>query len=285
MKKIIYVIWLFCFPNNLYSQDTINDNNKRQFLNDSQVKLTPSEIISNFRSVDELGWLSLFTFVEPTPFENANKLNVFNYFHLNETYDSNLKKEVFKKTTDYNNLLDSLKKIKSSYLNSIYYQTGFNISGGETFDMEFNNDGQKYQVNYDIQKKGFNIGIGKVLPYLCSSGFSPKVIELVEFKQLTISKKYNLNSNSDKSYTQYIFIPMDEYIALEIENNRSEIEILRVFNILGSYNATFKDQDFLSDYNGKTCKTEVMIGGNMRLLVYNKLTDKIYFDKIYKKLN
>jgi hypothetical protein len=97
-----------------------------------------------------------------------------------------------------------------SYLNTIYYETGFNHVGEESFDMEKNTEGQGYRVNYDIKKKGFFIAIGEVLPYHCMSAFCPKVIQSVEFKQLSITKQYNLNvGNSKRSYTQYLFLPMD----------------------------------------------------------------------------
>jgi hypothetical protein len=253
-----------------------------EFLTNSQKKYTPNQIIRNFKPADEF-WLHVPNFGELTPFESAYNLLVFDYFKLNEIYDSDLKKQVFKKTNEYLILLDSLKNIKLQYLNSVYYESGFNIVGSESFTNE-NFDGKRFQVNYDIQQKGFYFGIGSVMPYHCNFGFCPKVINAVEFKQLNITKKYNLSSNSNRSYTQYLFFPMDETSALEIENNRSEIAILRIYTIKGIYSATYNDPDFISDYHGGTCKVNVVKGGNMRLLIYNKATDHIYFDKIYPAL-
>lgn len=278
IRHIFIATILLILANKVFSQDIVSSDMKNQFLTNSQVNLTPSQIISNFRIADQ-NWLNQFS--GPARFESAYNLNVFDYFKLSETHDSDLKKEVFKKSTDYRILLDSLNKIKFNYLNSVYFQTGFNNVGEETFDMENNNEEQGYQVNYDIRMKGFFIGIGVVLPYQCFTAFCPKVIEDIEFKQLTIAKKYNLKSNSDKSYTQYLFISMDANKALEIENNRNQIEILRIFNITGLYSKTFNDADFIADNHGQTCKVKVVKGGSMRLLIYNKGTDQVYFDKLY----
>ncbi|MBI3501186.1 MAG: hypothetical protein HY063_05270 [Bacteroidetes bacterium] len=284
MIKLFAVTFLISLVSYAYPQDTISENQKKQFLTSSQFHLTPTQIIANFRSVDDDGWLKYDQYADAVPFESAYNLNVFDYFKLNDTYDSDLKKEVFKQSAEYKTLLDSIKKIKSNYLNSIYYQKEFNKVGGEDFEMSgpgyFENGRTDYQVNYDIQKKGFSIAIGEVLPYQCLTAFCPKVIEDVEFRQLPTTKKYNL-SQSSKSYTQYLFIPMDATTALEIENNRSQVEILRVFSITGLYSATFNDTDFLADNYGKNCKAQVVKGGNMRLIIFNKATDKIYFDKLY----
>lgn len=292
--KYVLIIIIFLTTDGK-AQELVSESRKKQYLINSQINLTPTQIRTNFRSVDE-SWLRYDINSEPVPFESAYNLKVFDYFELNNKYDSDLKKQVFKQTADYKTLLDSLTKIRANYLNSVYYQRGFNHVGGETFrsargeifqreedtvQKENDNEGEGHQVNYDIQKKGFFIGIGHVLPYHCSRAFCPKVIDDVEFKQLQITKKYNLDNNSKKSYTQYIFVPMDANTALEIENNRTQVEILRVFNFTGIYSATFNDADFIADNYGKPCKVNIIKGGSMRLLIYNKVTDKIYYEKLF----
>ena len=289
-KHIFSAILLLLFSNIVSAQDTTNGDWKKQFLINPQTKLllTTNNILANFRRVDDSWFSQSYTtnangednYSEPSPFESAYNLNVFDYYELNETYDSKLKKDVFKQSNQYKTLLDSLKKVKDLYLNSIYFETNFNSVGGQTFDLE-NTDGPGYQVNYDIQKKGFSIAIGEVFPYHCQYAFCPKVIEGIEFKQLTITKKYNLKSNSKKSYTQYLFIPMDATTALKVENNRSQIQILRIFSMKGLYSPTFNDEDFAAENYKKPCKIKLIKGGNMRLFIYNKKTYEVYFDKIY----
>lgn len=282
----------FSIVDNCNAQNNILEETKNQFLISSQVKLTPSQIISNFKEGPDFRsgerWLKEDVSAKSTPFESSYKLNVFDYFNLTETYDSELKKEVFKQTTEYKLLLDSLKNIKADYLSSLYYLTSFDKFKEDVFiKTKFDNSGRErteYQVNYDIQKKGFLMDIGEVLPYHCVRNFLPRVIEDIEFKQLPIHKKYNI-SNSKNSYTQYLFIPMDASTALEIENNRIDIGILLVFEIKGIYKAQFNDNDFIKDsygyVNKKICKVEVVKGGNLRMLIYNKKSEVIYYDKLY----
>ncbi len=220
----------------------------------------------------------------PASFESAYNLNVFDYFNLCDSFDSDLKKNVFKQTSNYKILADSLKSIRAWYLNSAFYDFGFDAVSGQNFTEEAN-DGysqKAYAVNYNIQRKGFFIGIGDVLPYHCSNFFLPKVVKEVEFSQLSITKVYNL-FQSKRSYTQYIFIPMEQDAALEIENNREDIEILRVFNLKSINTATYADPDFIAE-NGKPCIVKIVKGGSLRLLIYNKKTERIYFDKLYIQL-
>jgi len=263
----VTTIIFFNIISNVYSQDILSSDTKKQFLISSQIKLSVPQIISNFKSEDEK-WLKEDSFSLPTPFESAYNLNVIDYFEMSGKYHSELQKEVFKQTAQYKTLLDSLKKIKANYLNSVYYATGYAEIG-----------------DYDLQKKGFLMKLGEVLPYQCSSFFLPKVYNQVEFKQLPIQKKYNLQSNSDNSYTEYLFIPMDAPTALEMENNDSVICDLWVCEIKGIYTAQYNDADFIKDNHGEICKADVVKGGNLRILIYNKSTGTIYYDKLYTTLD
>jgi len=282
MKQLITIIILFCLSKYNYSQDTISEKLKKQYLIENKLIIAPSKIIKYFTIAEP--WLkSDDPFSEPEPFESAYYLNVWDYFKLNEKYNSDLKKDVFKQSKEYNNLLDSLKKIKLTYLNTVYYQTDFNQVGGETFEMVDSEEIMNL-VYYDLVKKGFFISIGKVLPFQCCKSFCPKVIENVEFKQLPITKKHNV-TNSRNSYSQYLFIPLDATTALEIENNRSHVKILRVYNIIDIHTSVFDDADFRADnIDEKLCKIRLVKGGNMRLIIFNDLTDNVYYDFIYKAL-
>jgi hypothetical protein len=272
MIKLIPVILIWFSFSVAIAQDSLTYIQKRQFISNQTATLTPTQIIENFKKIETIDpWISKGYPDSPNPFESAFYLNIVDYFSLNEIYDSPLKKEVFKQTSEYKTLMDSLKKIKTTFLNSMYYETGFNSIEGENFTAD--------NVNYDLQKKGFEIAIGIVLPYQCDPAFLPKVIEQVEFKQLQIIKRYHL-MQSEHSYKQYLFIPMNSSNALEIESNRENIEILRVFEIKGIYTASFNDYDFLKE-NHKTCYVKIVNGGNLRLLIYNKKTDKVYFDKLF----
>lgn len=279
MRFFITLMFMLCSVAYTFSQDSLSLSQKREFLTNESIKLKPSQIISNFR-LTERTWLAdrQFDWIPPTPvpFESAYNLNVFDFFEQTAIYDTDLKKEVFKKTDEYRHLLDSLKGIKADFLNSVYYINKLNRS-------DFL-DGLR--EDYNVNKRGFFVKIGNVLPYHCLISYLPKVIGHVEFKQLPIHKEYNL-FQSKNSYTQYLFIPMDATAALEVENDRDDIEFLLVFDIKGIYTAKFDDNDFVKDksfFDKGVCQVEVVRGNNLRLIMYNKTSDKIYYDKIFRAI-
>jgi hypothetical protein len=99
--------------NLVFSQDTLSADS-RNFLKNSQIKISPSQIMMDYKIAEE-SWFKLDEYSAPTPFESAYNLNVFDYYNLNKTYDSDLKKEVFKQGSEYSKLFEGLKKIKLSY--------------------------------------------------------------------------------------------------------------------------------------------------------------------------
>lgn len=91
--------------NNLNAQNSILEETKKQFLTSILVKLTPTQIISNFKEGPDFTagerWLNDGLYAKSTPFESSYKLNVFDYFNLTQTYNSELKKDVFKQSSEY----------------------------------------------------------------------------------------------------------------------------------------------------------------------------------------
>ncbi len=283
-KNFIVVIALAVIHFNLSGQDSLLSKKLPLYIKDNKVTLSPTEIIQNFKPTEQL-WLFDRTSSQNGPFLNSYMGYVFDYFYLNDEYRSDLQRKTFIQTQEYKTLFDSLKSISKNYINSIYYDYGFNevwAYNDEFGEWSYKRDGKSYVTNYNIQKQGFEIPIGEVKPYQCSVDYGlPKVIREVEFKQLHILKKYNIKLYSERSYNQYLFIPMDEATALEMERSKQDIEFLRVFEIKGIYIKTFNDEDFLKENKNKTCKRAVVEGGNMRLIIYNKNSNKIYFDKLY----
>lgn len=256
---------LLCSVTTTFSQTDIKAD---KFLVDQNVTMTVDEIINTFTKSSE-NWDNNPQDEEYSPFISAMQQNVFNYFLLNEIYNTELKKSVFKKTSDYKTLSDSLIKLKNSLLKTTYYQIGLN----NVYD---------FSIEYDMKKKGFMVAIGSVLPYHCLPAFLPKVIGGIKFGQLNILKKYNLESNSDNSYTQYLFVPMPEEQAIELENEKDNVEYLLVFNVQGFETASYNDTDFIKDHQ-PNCKATLTKGGDLRFIIYNEKSKRIYSDKLYKK--
>lgn len=284
MKFIVLLFLLFCFKaKNLLSQDSLINYRKKMFLSEQNFRLTPTEIIESFRLTED-SWINNpddYT-SSITKFQSAHNLDVVNYFSLNDSLNTELKRHVFYQSNQFKALSDSLLKIKSEYLKSIFYSrillNGYIGSHIQTFDKDERSD----DFIYDINNAGYFIKIGGVLPYHCDYFSCPKVLNGIEFKQLPIIKSYNL-PNSKNSYTQYLYFPMLPEHAIVIENQIEDIEILTVFNIKDISTSTFSDNDFLTENKGKPCKVKVVKGGAFRLLVYNKFTQEIYIDKLYNE--
>jgi len=264
----------------------LSDNEIELYLKDNSKQLPIETIFKYFKKIDrEL--LPYDEWSERPAFYSIYYLDVFSYYKLNDKYDSELKKQVFKKTEEYNKLLTELKALKSQALSSFYYHIGFNNVGGESFTTRgpgYVTDGSvDYAVNYNLKLKAFAITIGEVLPYHCLSSFMPKVIDDLEFSTLPTKKVYDL-WQSKNSYREILLIPTTDDIALEIETNRENIEVLLLFQIKGIEKRKLNDIDFQRDnHNNYGCKepVEVVATKNIRLLIYNKSTNKIYFDKTY----
>jgi hypothetical protein len=204
---------------------------------------------------------------------------------LDYVFDSELKRTVFSQSSTYKELLNKLTQIKTHYLSDVFYfigsDNGFSINEFiENFTTKNDNGSAVFKVNYDLKSKGFYVGITTVLPYHCLSSFSPKTIRGIEFKQLKTYKEYGL-FQSPNSYKEYLFFPIDMDNGLEMENNRESVDMLLIFNVKGMGTSTFADKDFLNDNHGKACQVRLVKGGNLRIVVYNKKTDKVYFDKLY----
>jgi hypothetical protein len=250
-----------------------------QYLKDNSIKIPVEKIFNYFKEIDR-NLLPHDLWSNQSKFYNLYNLDVFGYYKLNEKYDSDLKRQVFKKTDEYNQLLDSLKKFKSEYLEKFYFHRGYSSAGNESF---VSKKSKNFDINYDIDLKGFVLTIGDVLPYHCLNSFMPKVIDNLEFSSLPTNKVYDL-WQSKNSYRETLLIQTSEETALEIESNREKIDVLFLFQIKGIEKRYLNDIDFQRDNHSKDgCKkpVEVVATKNLRIMIFNKMNNKIYYDKTF----
>jgi hypothetical protein len=264
----------------------LTSSNLTEYLTNQAKKLSIAQIFQYFEEVDRR-LVKSDQWSEMPDFQSIFESNVYEYFNLKGVYSSDLKKRVFEKTSEYQNYLNELTQKRSEILSNFYYHKGFNRVRGETFTTERLNLSKgttHFIINYDLRKKGFLISIGDVLPYYCSVSFMPKIISQLEFLNLPTSKVYDLTNNSENSYREIFLITVSEEVALEMENNRSNIEVLLLFQMKGIEKRKLNDIDFRRDTrNNNGCKelVDVVATKNLKLIVYNNSTNKIYFDKIY----
>ena len=276
-------------------------NKAKRYLQDQSAVLTPTEIVSIFRKA-EAEWVQ-DSYGEPNKYQSAKKLSVLDYFNLNDSIDTDLKRKAFQQTSKYSTLMDSVKQAKNAFFTTTFYEYGFNDADLDPRNQseygdedEPDNPGSYVFVNqqptsdYNLAKKGFELTVAdRDNDGGCSINALHGVIAGVEFKQLPVYYKSDSRGSYQTNINRYemLFVPMNEQIALEVENERNHISILRVFNIFGDYTATIPNATYYDpDTHAKApCKAQVIKGGTMRLIIYHTKTNKIYFDKLYPALS
>lgn len=192
-------------------------------------------------------------------------LDVFSYFNL-DSYDTELKKAVFKKTSEYQNYLTQLKNLKAEMLKTIYY-----VKIDDAFT---NND-------YNIKRGGFEINLGENDGLGTASGKAPKTIDDILLKNL--STKWVSLDDADFHLgvsKEILFIPLSQTDGLEVENDKQNIGVFFFFTPSGIQKSTFKwlvlgSPSYAGWYN--LTSTNVY-ADNVKIVVANKETGKIYYD-------
>jgi len=225
-----------------------------------------------------------------------NDLNVINYYNLQDTYNTELKISVYKKTSDYQEKLEALRKLKQEMLSNIYYIR---------IDKIFTKQYQKYvdgsynleTVNYDLTQKGFNLILQeydefkeppkklvwtgrpsshKLFPGKDSeSNPCDEVSFQILLKKLP-SKIVPYKMMGQFSFQELLFIPMDESNALEIENNRENVVLFIFFKPNGKEIITYKEILEPSIKQSNYLKSDYL-----RILIVNENQEKIYYDKTF----
>jgi len=201
--------------------------------------------------------------MEQTAIFNATyDLDVFKYFKLYD-YDTELKQAVFKKTEEYQNKLTELKSIKAEMLKTTYYVK---------IEDKFNDN------NYDIKRKGFDINLGSNWGMGTMSARTPKSVGGILFKALP-TKQVAESTIGKGIYSEELFLPISEEEGLEIENDKGNIDIYFLFTPTGKEKSVIKflnSDGYWYNINHNDIKSE-----KVRVVVANKSSGKIYFDKTY----
>jgi len=200
-------------------------------------------------------------------------LKVFRYYNLTEEYDTDLKKEVFKRTQEYAEKWTELKKIKAEMAKTLYYVKQEDLFKG---------------ANYDINKKGFYLTIGQNWGMGTASAKAPKSVLIDRgyfFGSVTIylkalsSKQVPYTFLGEGIYNEKLLIPMNETNALEVEENRDNILVYYFLTPTGKETVTY--EYYCTTYGWYNMKETLLKSDKVRILVANKETGKIYFNKTY----
>lgn len=137
-------------------------------------------------------------------------LDVYDYFNLDDEYNTELKKKVFEKSQAYKDKLKSLKKLKHEMMTNYYM-----FSAGEI-------------DNYDIKRKGFKLSLGTNLAGV-RQGPSKSPVEGFYFPSLPTKKKGIRGLPG--VYGESLLLPTDEENGMDIENNKESIRIYFIFKL------------------------------------------------------
>lgn len=203
--------------------------------------------------------------------ETIFDLDVFRYYNL-EGYDTELKQSVYKKTTEYQNYLLELKAKKVEMLKSNYY----------TIQTEMFSS-----INYDVSRKGFEIELGTNTGMGTASARTPKSIYLQNGGSIVLkglpSKQKSAPILGQGILVENLFLSMSEENGLEIENNKDDVQIYYFFTPTGREKSVFKYYNYASgQFRGwYNITNNDLKSDKVRIVVANKTTGAIYYDKSY----
>ena len=198
-------------------------------------------------------------------------LDVFSFYELRE-YNTDLKKALFKKTQEYQDLLDKLKSKKSEMFRTSYFSY---------LDEKFNN------INYDLKRQGFEIEIGSNLGMGTMSARTPKSIQFHACGTILLkaipTRQVSVATFGHGIYIEKLFLNISEEMGLEIENDKVNILIYFFFTPIGREKTTFKFYNNTSNsYAGWYNIThDDLKADKVRIIVANKLSGKIYYNKLF----
>ena len=172
-------------------------------------------------------------------------LKVFDFFNLEDLYNTELKKSVFINSKEYRNLLDSLKRLRMSVVNKFYY---IDISRSE-------HKCQNLLSDYNMNNKSFTMILDDASG--CLSDRFSWLDQLFDFENLGIDRGGN-----------------NKYVPIVIEDKRQALEIEEDASKIKGY-LIFKPSGLLSSKNDR-------IGiDSLRLVLFNNGNNYFYFDSLY----
>ena len=194
-------------------------------------------------------------------------LDVVEYYNLSSQYSTPLKIKVFKKTDEYQEKLDDLKKIKKDLMAKKYYVT---IT--------------KPFKEYDLKKGGFKTIIKENMGQGTSKARPPKEIGGVYFGKLpfqyTVKKDVFGERIIHKDIKEeYMFFKVKESDAVKIEENYSDIKIYFIFNICSKKEVNYKYNCYRNGWY--KMKEEILQAKATNVLIANEKTGQIYYSKKY----
>jgi hypothetical protein len=189
-------------------------------------------------------------------------LNVFKFYNLEQKYDSDLKKKVFKESAEFKEKLDLLVKKKTAAKAKEYF-----------LDFEPDYYERNNLLKYDLTNKSFTLTNDIYFEEKNKNSFLQfDKIVLSPVKGITV-KYHDYSSGGVKFSKGKINLKIvSELVALKMEENRGTLRVLYVFNILDTTEFTNTLLDAWTFKNHLiNCKIK-------HVFVYNDQTNEIFSD-------
>lgn len=193
---------------------------------------------------------------------NILNLDVFEYFGIKSKYDTDLKKKVFKESEDYKTKYSELLKLRTLLISKTYY-----------LDFEPSYYERNNQIKYNLNNKTFTV-TNQI--YYTANYNKPEYFQFTQivFKcliGLSVKKNYQTYGGVEYMQEAISFIIENESLALKIEENKSNLKLLFIFNVTGT--SPFQDNVLgLTTYTNYHLLTILK-----KVVVYNSETNEIYF--------
>ena len=192
--------------------------------------------------------------------------NVYQYFDLEETYNTPLKKEVFKNSKEYKELSDSLVKIKKELLRPSYIEMNIiPISKSE------------YGVEYDLKRNGFKILMNDSRHvYDNTSSQVKNVMDYLSFTNLPFQSNVAdpiLGKLSE--IKEYLFLPVNKNVGLEVEEEDNDTKLIIIF----TPTAVSKKLSYYDMMNAEQGSSKFILCNVKKVLLV--INDQIKYSKDY----
>jgi hypothetical protein len=189
-------------------------------------------------------------------------LDVFRYFTLYD-YDTDLKKAMFRKTPEYQSLLDSLKRAKDILLTGRWY-----LDVTEEW----------YRSDYDLDKGGFYFQVGDNGWTTAFDCRMPKTVGIFYFPSLVTTRKHTDLYGND-CYTYRLFTPMSPENGLVVESG-SGVHVYLLFQVAAKREHSYTSVNALHLVTVNSSET-CLDADAVRVVVANDQTGDVYFNKVY----
>ena len=241
-------------------------------------------------------------------YNTLNNITVYNLFNL-EGYDTELKRKIFEKSANFLNCNNKLANFQKCLKNNVLFiNLSQEIVDNEVSGMPYEEPYQEYFIlrDYNLNRKGFTLlfntelwkhksGDDQMFKELTLENNLPKRTFAFRHYQKVYYKSTDhyyylqlgnlpiqpIKEQSDSYVGEAIFIPiLDEQMALEIDNNKN-ICIMFLFNPGNQRYINYSPSMSSQSYN----TIELLTTNKVRMILYDKQTNKVYFDKLYDVIN